>query len=199
MEENNLSKHEQKEQKKSEKDESKEHSLKQHNKKKLTKKIIGWSIFILVVLGILFLFYRAINISKNFQPYHTGFYHWHANFDVSICGVSENIRCGASICGPMSLHHHNDNIIHIEGNTIPKKEDLAIGRFFDGIDIKFSETEILDKKNGDLCPDGKAGSVKLYVNGELNNEFGNYSPAKCEAQDISDIREQCDKIEIKFE
>jgi len=108
--------------------------------------------------------------------------HWHALLDIEICGEKRDIRGGKStgnmgdsaMYGPHLLHHHNDNTIHIEGQ-IMKKEDIALGNFFDGIDIPFDKDRIMDKKNGDLC-DGQPGVLKMYVNDQPRTDFRDYVP-----------------------
>ena len=103
------------------------------------------------------------------------------------------------MCGVETTHHHNDDIIHMEGNgVITKKEDLSLGNFFDAISIPFNEMQIMNKKNGDLC-NGKPGKVHLYIDGKENNEYRNYVPSRCDAQDVGEIHDRCNHIEVKFE
>ena len=111
--------------------------------------------------------------------------HWHGAFEVDLCGKKQDFSSyGGSDhhAGLPLLHTHGDGVIHIEGRII-QKEDIALGRFFDSINIPFDHDKIMDKKNGDVCPggaSGKPGSVKMFVNGTPNNEFrdfvGNYTP-----------------------
>ncbi len=175
MNQDELSKHELKEQKRSEKEDSRSHDLKQHYKKKLTKKVIGWAIFAIIILGILFLFYRAINISKNFQPYTSGTVHWHADFNVKLCGQEldfSNLGGEAHHVGLPLLHTHGDNKVHIEG-AISRPEEITIGRFFDAIGNKFTSTNFDDYTNdNDKC--GGDNKIKFFVNSQENLQFENY-------------------------
>lgn len=197
MEEENLTSHEKKEMKKQQKEEEIEKREKLISKEKLSKNTKKYAIITVVILLILVGgYYFIIKPIKDFKPFHDKPYHWHANLKVSICGVPAQIRCPGSMCGPMNLHHHNDDIIHMEGSFVANKNDLALGKFFEGLGIKFSENEILGKKNGDLCPDGKAGKVSMYVNNLVNTEFGSYIPSFCESENI---KEDCDQIDIRFE
>ncbi len=167
------------------------------SKKELNKKIVKYSIITLILLVIVFGgYYFVIKPIKDFEPYYKGAYHWHANFEVSICGQLAQIKCGAGMCGMMNFHHHNDNIIHIEGSSIAKKEDLYLGNFFRGLGLDFSNQSLFDKKNGDLCPNGNAGIVKMYVDGQPNYELDKYILKKC---DSSNIKEDCEEIDLKFE
>jgi hypothetical protein len=125
--------------------------------------------------------------------------HWHAAVDLTICGehvdlpcnvVSEGTVHGKNFCGEHLLHHHYDNVIHIEGQ-IEKKEDIALGKFFDIVGIPFDKDKILDKKNGDLC-DGKPGVLKMYVNNQPRTDFRDFIPAA-----VEDARKQV--IRLVFE
>ncbi|MBS3174431.1 hypothetical protein J4440_00960 [Candidatus Woesearchaeota archaeon] len=168
------------------------------DKKEIKKKTIKHAVIILVLALIIFGLYKSISNVKSFEPYYDKEFHWHANINIFTCGNEIQLKCKSGFCGTMLNHHHNDQIIHMEGSVLPRKEDISLGSFFDTINIKFSETEIADKKNGDLC-NGKPGKVNLYVNGELNKEFKDYIPSMCNAQEPAEIRQRCDKIEVKFE
>src|SRR3989338_1396139 len=163
QQQNNLTSHEKKEMKKQERDEEKEKTSNKLKSKLLKGKTLKYSIITLVVILVLVGgYYFIVKPIKSFQPYYGGSYHWHANFELFACGQPVEVKCPGSICGPMNLHHHNDNIIHMEGNSIAKKEDLALGKFFDAIGIPFSEAQISNWKNGDICPNGEPGEIHLY-------------------------------------
>ncbi len=197
MEENNLTSHEKRELKEKQREQEKADSEKKKSNEKLRKNIFKWGVTIIIFALIIFSIYNFVfKPLKDFKPVHSEAYHWHANFKVSVCGEQVQIKCGAGMCGPMNLHHHNDNTIHIEGSVIAKEKDISLGKFFEGLRLDFSETSLLKKKNGDLCPNGSSGTVKMYVNGQQNNEFENYILKKCDSQNI---KQDCDNIEIKFE
>ncbi|MBI2148915.1 hypothetical protein HYU23_04495 [Candidatus Woesearchaeota archaeon] len=186
-------KHLKKEQREEEQKQHEEKKSKKELKSKTTKYVITAAVILLIVFGG---YYFIIKPITSFKPYYSGFYHWHANFEASICGEPAQVRCGAGMCGPMNMHHHNDNIIHIEGNTIAKQQDLQLGNFFHGLGLDFSNQSLLGKKNGDLCPNGKLGTVNMYVNGQQNYEFDKYMLKRC---DSSNIKEDCEKIDLRFE
>lgn len=109
--------------------------------------------------------------------------HWHALFDINICGKKIDLPClkntpgivhGQKFCGVHLLHHHFDNTAHIEG-VIPKKEDIALGRFFDEIGVPFDKDRILNSTNGDLCGE-QPGVLKMYVNNQPRDDFRDYIP-----------------------
>ena len=115
-------------------------------------------------------------------PYTKGPVHWHANFEVELCGQKQDFTSygsGQHHAGLSLLHTHGDGVIHIEG-AILKQEDIALGKFFDGIDIPFDRDRIMDKKNGDECSPGKPGQVKMFVDGVPSTEFRDYIPKPTE-------------------
>ena len=200
MEENNndkkLSKHELKKLKK----EQKLSSNDEHNNKIKRKKIIKYSITTLVLILLIYVTYIFIIAPiKDFKPYTNGPIHWHANFEVDICGEKKDFTKGYDFednrKGSLEFHSHNDEIIHIESQVI-KKEDLALGNFFDAINVQFSESQIMNKNNGDLCPNSNSGKVHMYINDIENYEFRKFIIRQCDSKDIED---DCDKIKIKFE
>ena len=125
--EDNLTSHEKKELKKQEKEKSRLDSEKKYSKKKIVKYAVLGLIILLVVFGL----YKMVSNVKDFDPYYKGSFHWHSNINMFICGKEVKLRCNSNICGPMFTHHHNDDIIHTEGNVIAKKEDISLGSFFD--------------------------------------------------------------------
>ena len=194
-----LTSHEKKEIRKEEKEKEREQSEKQEANEKLKKNTIKYGIIILVIALIIFGSYTLIiKPIKEFQPFTATSVHWHANFAVYLCGVKQEFTQGFDFehdaLGTPILHTHNDGVIHIEGK-IPKKEDIAIGNFFDLIKIPFSPTQIMNKKNGDLC-NGKPASVHMYVNNQINNDFRNFILKKCESDNVE---KECDHVDIKFE
>ncbi len=192
--------HEKKELKRQQKEQEKKQVHEQKSSKKFNKNIVTYGLVALAVLVIVIAgYFFLIKPIKEFDPYYEGLYHWHANLNIIACGQPVQLRCAGSLCGPMNLHHHNDEIIHMEGSSIAQKSDLALGKFFEAINVPFSETQISNWKNGDVCPNGNPGEVHMYVDGVRNNEFTNYVPTKCDAQAAAKVRQQCDKIEIRFE
>ena len=195
-----LTHHEKKELKKQQKEQEKHSSHESKSKKNTNRKYVNYGITAIILLLIIVGgYYFIIKPIKGFQPFTSGPVHWHANFEVFLCGERQDFTTGYDFeknrLGSHILHSHNDNVIHIEGQ-IPKREDIAIGNFFDLIGVPFSSTQIMDKTNGDLCTSGEPGTVKMIVNGEPNNEFRDFIPKACESPNI---KQDCDKIEIRFE
>jgi len=96
--------------------------------------------------------------------------HWHATPLIEICGEEKLIPI-APIVSHL-LHTHEDRKIHVEG-VVSDPSMITLGQFFKNINVPFSSTQIMDKKNGDLC-NGREGKVSMTVNGVESNEFENH-------------------------
>ncbi|MEM3154573.1 MAG: hypothetical protein QW165_03360 [Candidatus Woesearchaeota archaeon] len=190
-----LSSHERREQAKRERELAREHK-EAFQQEKARKKQNFW---IIVALLVIVAFAAGIWWLYTHKPetYTDREVHWHAYIDINICGEKVELPCnvetpgivhGGKFCGEHLLHHHYDNILHIEG-LIRKKEDIALGRFFDLIGVPFSAEKILDKQNGDLCPDGRPGKWKMYVNEQPRTDFRDYVPFA-----VADARKQVIKL-----
>jgi hypothetical protein len=179
---NALSSHERREQHRKERE---EHKAEKEAEKELKQRKQNYFWIIVTIIGLI-AFASAVGyfFSHKKTMYTDREVHWHAAIDIIICGEHKDLPClkespgivhGEKFCGEHLMHHHYDNVIHIEG-IIEKKEDIAIGKFFDLIGVTFSKEQIMDKKNGDTCPDGKPGLWKMYVNGQPRSDFRDYVP-----------------------
>ncbi len=187
VEEKKLSAHEMQELKRKQREEEEQKIVGEKRRKKLFKRVLVYGIIILIVGGLGFWFYKAF---QGTSAYTKGQVHWHVLLDIEICGEKRDlprVPPGLSHLGSALLHTHDDNTIHVEG-TVRKEEDVKLGKFFDAINAEFDKDKIMDKKNGDLC-DGKAGSVKMFVNDAENNEFRDYI-----IKDTFDAKKQVIKI-----
>ena len=143
-------------------------------KKKLreqTKLFLFWSIVVLVSVSTLYIvahtFYYNIFSETN------GPVHWHADFELWICGEQQTLPSSpfpSNKVGTPLLHHHNDYRMHIEG-TVFSWGDVTVGSFFDAIGGTLGQTYIGIPQedgslkywqNGDYC-NGKQGMLHLYV------------------------------------
>lgn len=156
------------------------------------KKIIGWGVALLIIVGVFFLVVRSA--ARNEQPYTAEPIHWHAHLSIKICGAAIAWSRGSAEehFGTPLFHTHGDDVLHVEGRVI-KKQDIMLGRFFtDTLKQSFDGSRLYDKKNGDACSNGKQGSVMMSVNDIPNKDFERYviqANGKPEDQ----------RIEIKFE
>lgn len=134
------------------------------------------------------LFIIFVTVQTNLDSETGGPVHWHADFEVWVCGEELNLKVPTGLdnkIGINLLHYHNDNRIHVEG--IPNElKDIKLRNFFRIIEGDFTNETIailtedkglVTKTNGDLCS-GQPGKLWFYVNGEPNNEFGEYTIAQ---------------------
>ena len=161
-----LSKHDQRDLEKKQREEQRQKELKKAEFKKKAKKYFVWVFALLIIIGLVYWIYSSIGTSE--PPFAVGNpIHWHAKLDLETCGKVRDdlLKLGGatSHAGSSQLHTHGDNTIHIETNIIYKAEDIALGKFFDNVKLKFDRDKLLDKTNGDLC-NGKPGAVKMWVN-----------------------------------
>lgn len=130
------------------------------------------------------LFIVGITIQTNLVSETGGPVHWHADFEVWVCGEELHLEEPTGLdnrVGSNLLHQHNDNRIHVEG--IPNEiKDIKVRNFFrtiggdftnETISVQTENNGLVTKTNGDLC-NGEPGTLQFYVNGEPNNEFGEY-------------------------
>lgn len=170
-----LSEHDQRKLERMQKEEARAEEIASRERKKKLKRSVIWGVVILLVGSMLWLGYSGYKNKP--QSYTSGQVHWHALVNIELCGQKEDLMHtkSSTMVSPMLTHTHGDNKIHIEGQIF-RKEDIALGKFMDGINVPFSGTKIKDKQNGNKCPDGTVGTVKMFVNDQPNTEFRNYVP-----------------------
>jgi len=190
--------HEKREQRRLEREQAEKQKEQAIELKQRKKNYISIGITVLIIVafavGIWYL------MTNKEEMYTDSEIHWHALVDITVCGQHKDLPKaesgdtvhGKSYRGIHLIHTHDDNIIHIEG-VIQKKEDIALGRFFDVIEVPFDKDKIMDVKNGDLC-DGKPGTLKMYVNGQPRQDFRDYVPFATE-----DARKQVIKLVFESE
>jgi hypothetical protein len=151
-------------------------------------KIIGYIALIVIAGYIAYsVWYYLANVEEveSFQVCYedhcvkTFHIHYYLNFD--ICGKDISLpKEHGPLDGP---HTHKEyNYIHFherlpyDPNTheLLETTPLRVSETMKHFDIIFNSTCIDGKCNGDLCPDGKPGQVKMFVNGKENSDFENY-------------------------
>ncbi len=151
---------------------------------KKNKKYVLFCLIVLVVVAITS--YLAINTTyNNLTSFSRGPIHWHADFQIWICGNLIELEDPKNIftnkIGSAEAHEHNDNRIHLEG-LMKQREDALLGNFFESIGGSLSSNSIsipVNEQgsktwiNGDLC-NNKEAKLYMFVNSELNNEFDSY-------------------------
>ncbi len=131
------------------------------------KRIIFGIIAVVAIISTGYLVGNTIYLTLT--SWSKGLVHWHADFEIWICGekvVLPDPTGLANRVGTEEIHHHGDYRIHLEG-VMKERDDATLGNFFDAIDVPFSNEKIMNMNNGYYCPDGKKGSVKMFVNGKL--------------------------------
>jgi FtsP/CotA-like multicopper oxidase with cupredoxin domain len=150
-------------------------------KAKKAKKIIKWTIIILVLVGLTYWISNSAKNSPNFEnpgvdsnEVPSGQIHWHPKLTIKLDGeiqtIPNNIGLAPGKHSPTHTHDEGDGTIHLENpNPRSQPETMALGFFFNQWRQSFNETCILDK-----CTNIDGGKIKMYVNGEENFEYGNY-------------------------
>jgi hypothetical protein len=124
--------------------------------------------------------------------------HWHAAYGIYICGeYIPNMSVGVDP-DPGGIHTHQDGVIHIHPfQTSTTGRNARMSDFFNQTGLKVSSDKLQlpedpalgddsgkTFENGDKCPDGKKGAVKVLVWAEA---AGTAKPQVYVA-DIGDIR-----------
>ncbi len=172
--------------------EAKERMQQDYTKQESGKKMLLYGAVALVLLGGIGLFMalpkpEPVNYATGNIVFPLNNIHWHATPEIYVCGEKvpvPDVLPGKHL-GSGLLHTHEDKLIHVEG-TVSGPAQITLGAFMSSIGMKFSETQLLDKSNGDSCSNGEAGKVGVSVNGNPNNEFGNY------------VVRDGDRIEMRF-
>lgn len=92
--------------------------------------------------------------------------HYHPTLKITISGEDQEIPANIGLVGAHNpMHTHDpDGVIHLEYSSAVYENDIRLGEFFKLWKKDFDSTKILDS----------TGEVKMLVNGEENNEYGNY-------------------------
>lgn len=114
--------------------------------------------------------------------------HWHALYQVIVCG---------QVQPPLAfweagVHTHEDNIIHIHP-IVPseEREGARLVKWFEYGGGLLTQTEMrmpgdsATYRNGDECPDGSEGELRLFVNGEELDDWQGYIPQQGDTVVIS--------------
>src|SRR3989344_2967874 len=151
-----------------------------------TKK--AFFIIIAVPAVLITLYMAASTVYLNVISWSGGPVHWHADFEIWACGEKlalPKATFPSNYVGTSTLHHHDDYRIHVEGLVV-SKDDVALRSFFRVIGgdlekgrLAVPNTDVnsrnalpvLEFNNGDLCPNGKPGKVKLYVKNQETGAF----------------------------
>ena len=107
--------------------------------------------------------------------------HWHARYDVVICG--EEKPDIPALSNPEGVHTHGDGLIHIHpfiasaegaGARLVKWMEYLGGEM--NSDSLRLPTEEETYRTGDLCSDGQPGTLQVFANGIKREDFDRYIP-----------------------
>ncbi len=136
------------------------------------KHILFWSMVVLLSTATLYLVGYTITVTL--LSVTNGPVHWHADFEVWICGEKQILPTSEWLSGKIGssvLHHHNDYRIHVEG-AVMDYEDIMLTQFFQDIggslgqsylSIPQEDGSVAYWQNGDYCPNKKQGTLHLYA------------------------------------
>ena len=152
--------------------------MKEHGKKTVFTLVI-------IIVAITTFYVLAWTVVRNVASETGGPVHWHADFEIWACDEKQQLPESEELenkIGTSDFHHHNDYRIHLEG--VPHDlEEFDLGHFFDAIGGKFSKDGITLPQvgggtkswtNGDKCPDGTKGALKMTVNGRNEQKMEKY-------------------------
>lgn len=131
------------------------------------KKNYAWPLAIgaVVVLGVVLIVASFGGGGSNAAPRIGD--HWHAAYGIYHC--DDYLSPARDIAGDRTgIHTHEDGLMHIHPFTSRVTGDGAnIAAFGEDIGMEISDTAIkgvgIDRKNGDECPDGEPGTVRLLT------------------------------------
>ena len=84
------------------------------------------------------------------------------------------------------LHFHATLKTDDSGTKILDPEKLFVGQLFDVLKIPFTEKCFATYCSGDVCPDGKKGELRMFVNGASTSDYQKY------------VWKDGDKIQLEF-
>ena len=105
--------------------------------------------------------------------------HWHATYEVFVCGQ----RQPNFPFWPGGVHTHDDGVIHIHP-SLPQEEGAGahLVKWFQYGGGKLTQTQMRmpgsreTLRNGDECPDGTEGVLRMFVNGAKMDNWSDYIP-----------------------
>ena len=165
-----------------------------------TKRILFFAIAVPIAIATLYL--SGATVYLNIVSATEGPVHWHADYEVWACDEKFELVKPTGLegrVGPIILHEHGDNRMHVEGLLLDLRQ-ASLGSFFHAIGGSFSREEFVfptEKqgikawRNNDLC-NGQQATWHMFVNGKTNNEFEDYIMAPFSTCP------PCDQIKLVF-
>lgn len=172
-----LSRRERREQKKQEQAERSQEREKRYAKRDRNKRIRNYGITVIVLALIGYgVFYQ---LNRDFGPrFFSGQVHWHATLRLETCGEYRSLGGLGSETnhfGNQILHTHGDNLYHLEGAPRYVSE-TTLGSFFNAIGVPLENDRLYQYRNGQICPNGTPGMVRMTVNERPVANITGYAP-----------------------
>lgn len=104
--------------------------------------------------------------------------HWHAGFEARVCGV----RQPDFAYSQGDVHTHGDGKIHVHPHSPDSLGANAnLRKFFQSVNLGVANSTLQfpdarSFKDGDSCPDGRQGVVRVVINGQQRGDFLSYVP-----------------------
>lgn len=133
----------------------------------------SFAALVIVVLAVT-LYLSAETVYRNIASETGGPVHWHADFEIYICGKKVNLiepTGFSNRVGTPLLHEHNDFRIHVEG-VLGEKGDASLANFFEMIGGGLSPGMLkvpTDKgeifmRDGDFCNNSNTtGTLQIFL------------------------------------
>jgi len=153
---------------------------KEYGKKE--KKILFLLVTVPVVLSTLYL--GVSTIYENVTSITKGPIHWHADYHVYVCGEKQDLvnpKFPRNKVGTPLFHEHDDDRMHVEG-TVSDWHEISLGHYFEVIGGILETGHLamptndgyVEVRDGDSCPDGSTGTLKVYINGRKTEDYTEY-------------------------
>lgn len=124
--------------------------------------------------------------------------HLHADFKVFLNGADFNFAQEkfmtseeAEKSSVVHLHGLDGNVIHVHAPQI------TLGDFFRSLGMDFNSTCFVTDSNESFCNFGDK-TLKLFVNGAANSQFGSYQPKDLDRILVSFGNESADQIQLQI-
>src|SRR3989338_1027850 len=107
--------------------------------------------------------------------------HVHSYVVIKACGEEKILP--TEVGSLSKVHTHEEQNVFHWHDRLPYDNDkkeildtkpLTLGTSFDEIEITFDKGKVFDLTDGDSCTNGKAGSWKMFVNGQSSEKFREY-------------------------
>jgi len=147
-----------------------------------------WLVCIAAILIVIFAAYYYLSNTEKVEEYDVckegkcvKIFNMHAHIKFDLCGKSIDLpQERGQLDGPNT--HKEKNKIHFHSKLpydpvsgkILNVTPLRLGELMNVIDMRFNDKCVAEYCNGQACPDGKPGTVRMFVNNQPNTEFDQY-------------------------